>query len=185
MAELFKFRCYQCQKLIGAPPSRFGSVVKCPKCAVELIVPSPDAIASADPESEIDPDLFRPEDLGLNLEPEPLRRPAAFASSQPTPVGPDPIAFLSRLDQDADSTDAEPSADDPPPEDGPDLIEPAVEPLVPQKRGRTATGGGGTSGRARDVILPRTAAVAWALFALFALALAFLAGLLLGQRLGK
>ena len=32
MAELFKFRCFQCQKLIGAPPSKFGKVVKCPRC---------------------------------------------------------------------------------------------------------------------------------------------------------
>ncbi len=97
MAELFKFRCYQCQKLIGAPRSRFGSVVKCPKCGVELIVPSPDDESL--PEPETDPDAFSPEDLGIRLEPEPLSKPVASTSPALAPVGPDPIAFLNRLDE--------------------------------------------------------------------------------------
>jgi hypothetical protein len=184
MAELFKFRCYQCQKLIGAPPSRFGSVVKCPKCGVELIVPSPD---EPSPEEEPDPDAFRPEDLGLRLDPEPISKPSVKILAAPEPIGPDPVAFLQTLDEVPAGPDPGASADEsePGPEVAPDLVEPGVEPLVPRKRGRSALMAVGPSPRARDVVLPRTAAVAWALFALLALAFAFTTGLLVGQRLGR
>jgi hypothetical protein len=186
MVELFKFRCYQCQKLIGAPPSRFGTIVKCPKCSVELVVPSPEN-STADPEvePEVDPDAFRPEDLGITLEPEPLRKPATAASAAPSPVGPDPIAFLIQFEEPGETAGAEPPPEPGAPEDSPDLPEPAVEPLVTRPRGRAAIATAGPLFRARDVVLPRTAAVAWALVALFGLAFAFLSGLLLGQRLGK
>ncbi len=191
MAELFKFRCYQCQKLIGAPPSRFGKVVKCPKCGVDLIVPSPDDEPT--PEPEPDPDAFRPEDLGLHLEPEPISRPIVNAPPPPAPVGPDPVAFLNRLEVVGESPDPEAPVEhpegsegqEPAPDESSVLPDPGVEPLVPRKRGRTASQVAGPTPRARDVVLPRTAAVAWALFALLGLAFAFLAGLLLGQRLGK
>jgi phage FluMu protein Com len=97
MAELFKFRCYQCQKLIGAPASKFGKVVNCPRCRVELIVPSPDD--QEPPPEPPDPDAFRPEDLGISLEPEPLVKPKIAQTSQTPqePVGPDPIAFLQQV----------------------------------------------------------------------------------------
>ena len=35
------FRCYQCGKLLGASPAKAGSVVACPKCKAELLVPAP------------------------------------------------------------------------------------------------------------------------------------------------
>jgi phage FluMu protein Com len=187
MAELFKFRCYQCQKLIGAPPSRFGSVVKCPRCAVELIVPSPDD--ESPPDDEPDSDAFRPESLGIQIEPEPISRPTVKPPAAPEPVGPDPVAFLEKLDEapegqvPGESTEARDESDAGPVET-PDLPETGDEPLVPRKRGRAALAAGPTP-RARDVVLPRTAAVAWALFALLALAFAFTTGLFVGQRLGK
>jgi hypothetical protein len=196
MAELFKFRCYQCQKLIGAPQSRFGSVVKCPKCGVELIVPSPND--EPKPEPEPDPDAVRLEDLGLRLDPEPISKPISkptVASISPlAPIGPDPVAFLNRLDEVGESPPASEAADGQAeelgePEQGADvpldLPEPEVEPLISRKRARTASQIAGPAPRSRDVVLPRTAAVAWALFGLLGLAFAFLAGLLLGQRLGK
>jgi hypothetical protein len=195
MAELFKFRCYQCQKLIGAPSSRFGSIVKCPKCGVELIVPSP--IDEPKPEPEPDPDAFRLEDLGLRLDPEPISKPISkptVATISPlAPAGPDPVAFLNRLDEigespapeAADGQSEEPGGPEPGTDVSPDLPEPEVEPLVSRKRARTASQTAGPAPRSRDVVLPRTAAVAWALFGLLGLAFAFLAGVLLGQRLGK
>jgi len=184
MADLFKFRCYQCQKLIGAPPSKYGKLVKCPKCGVDLVVPVPDGETSAEPED--DPDLFRPEDLGLRIEAEPILKPpvAPSASNPLPPVGPDPVAFLNQLEAEEEAPEPE-SIETPPEEPLTELPEPTVEPLVARPRTRRAVEVGGPSSRARDVVLPRTAAVAWALFGLLGLAFAFLAGLLLGQRLGK
>ena len=34
-----KFRCYQCNQLLGVAHSKAGKVVACPKCATELVVP--------------------------------------------------------------------------------------------------------------------------------------------------
>lgn len=180
MAELFKFRCYQCEKLIGAPPSRFGSNVKCPRCGVDLVVPSPGD--EEEPANSPDPDVFRPEDLGLNLDPEPLTRPPQ-PSRAPEPVGPDPIAFLSRVAEAEPEVEGEESG--PPPEEELDLPEPCVEPLVPRRKPGRAAASPVASPRARDVVLPRTAVVAWALFAILALGLAFVAGLFTGQRMGR
>src|SRR4051812_43340906 len=42
-----KFRCYQCNQLLGVSRSKVGSVVACPKCATELIVPEPDEATTA------------------------------------------------------------------------------------------------------------------------------------------
>src|SRR4051812_14471549 len=37
-----KFRCYQCNQLLGVSRSKVGLTVSCPKCAADLIVPDPD-----------------------------------------------------------------------------------------------------------------------------------------------
>ena len=36
-----KFRCYRCNQLLGVAPSKVGSVVACPKCSADLVVPDP------------------------------------------------------------------------------------------------------------------------------------------------
>ncbi len=36
-----KFRCFRCSQLLGVSPTKVGSVVSCPKCAAELVVPEP------------------------------------------------------------------------------------------------------------------------------------------------
>lgn len=37
--EPIKFRCYQCNKLLGVPARKVGSIVACPRCQAELQVP--------------------------------------------------------------------------------------------------------------------------------------------------
>jgi hypothetical protein len=187
MAELFKFRCYQCQKLIGAPASKFGKVVNCPRCEVELIVPSPEG---SEPEPEAaDPDAFRPEDFGIKIETERLAPPKpAPVASVLEPVGPDPIAFLhqvSELPPDEIATDPGPSTPEPDPETSDILPEPEVEPLVTRGRARVGSVRSEPVARARDVVLPRTAAVAWSLFGILGLAFAFCSGLFVGHFLWK
>lgn len=36
-----KFRCYRCNQLLGVSRAKVGSVVACPKCATDLLVPDP------------------------------------------------------------------------------------------------------------------------------------------------
>jgi hypothetical protein len=38
-AERLKFRCYQCNQLLAAAPAKVGSIVSCPKCKADLLVP--------------------------------------------------------------------------------------------------------------------------------------------------
>ncbi len=40
--ERLKFRCYRCNQLLGATPNKAGSVVTCPKCSAELLIPMPE-----------------------------------------------------------------------------------------------------------------------------------------------
>jgi DNA-directed RNA polymerase subunit RPC12/RpoP len=51
--ERLKFRCYRCNQLLGATPNKAGSVVTCPKCSAELLIPVPDL--RADEGSEVQP----------------------------------------------------------------------------------------------------------------------------------
>jgi hypothetical protein len=49
-----KFRCYQCNQLLGVSRSKVGSIVSCPKCATDLIVPEPgETIPSGAPSSPL------------------------------------------------------------------------------------------------------------------------------------
>jgi hypothetical protein len=49
--ERLKFRCYQCNQLLASAPGKAGSVVSCPRCKADLVVPAPDSPAPADPKS--------------------------------------------------------------------------------------------------------------------------------------
>jgi len=176
MAELFKFRCYQCEKLLGVPDSKLGARIKCPRCGAELIVPSPDDDETPPPGAP-EGDGIRLEDLGLRLEPGPVA-PAAV-----DPLVPDPIAFLQR----AAEPDPEPAEFDPDPGPTglPEPPDPLEAPLVPGRKRRGRSSLVEETARRRDVVLPRTAAVAWSLFGLLALGFAFTAGLMIGHFLWK
>jgi hypothetical protein len=49
--ERLKFRCYQCNQLLASAPSKAGSIVSCPRCKADLVVPAAESPAGADPES--------------------------------------------------------------------------------------------------------------------------------------
>jgi len=40
--DRLKFRCYRCNQLLGATPNKAGSIVTCPKCSAELLIPIPE-----------------------------------------------------------------------------------------------------------------------------------------------
>jgi phage FluMu protein Com len=41
-AERLKVRCYRCNQLLAVAPSKAGSVVACPRCKAELLIPRPE-----------------------------------------------------------------------------------------------------------------------------------------------
>jgi hypothetical protein len=47
-----RFRCAYCNQLMGISTRKAGTVVKCPKCAGEIIVPSPDVPQATDEPAE-------------------------------------------------------------------------------------------------------------------------------------
>jgi len=54
-----KFRCYQCNQLLGVPPKRAGSVIACPRCGTELLVPRPETEREPEPEPTLAEQLAR------------------------------------------------------------------------------------------------------------------------------
>ncbi|MDR3619264.1 MAG: hypothetical protein P4L85_07935 [Paludisphaera borealis] len=58
--EPIKFRCYQCNKLLGVPARKVGSIVACPRCQAELQVPrlesaTESTASNASPEVAVEP----------------------------------------------------------------------------------------------------------------------------------
>src|SRR3954454_10689258 len=111
-----KFRCFQCNQLLGVSRSKAGSIVACPKCATELIVPAPDdGPAAADSASAPGPETtpaflaaiaeglpvelseIRLEDIRINpdypLTPTPHPAPASAPAPAVAP-DPDPIPYV-------------------------------------------------------------------------------------------
>ncbi len=47
-AERLKIRCYRCNQLLAVAPNKAGTVVACPKCKADLLIPRPDPQPPAD-----------------------------------------------------------------------------------------------------------------------------------------
>jgi hypothetical protein len=71
--ERLKFRCYRCNQLLGATPNKAGSVVSCPKCNAELLIPVPEL--PGDPGSEPDARVPAPAPAKSQAKPRPVERP--------------------------------------------------------------------------------------------------------------
>jgi hypothetical protein len=98
-----KFRCYQCNQLLGVSRSRAGKAVNCPKCGTGLVVPdvgeSPPAAAGS-ASGEPTPAFLADVDAGVPIEladirPEDIRvqseddwRPPPIATDAPRPASP-------------------------------------------------------------------------------------------------
>ena len=204
-----RFRCFRCNQLLAVKASRGGSTVACPKCGIELIVPEPESEVTTPPGSNADtgpepaadplqslfssiassapaaqasrPDEDEPDFLGLSpadirVEPD--------VGLRPEPPGPPRVA-RARVKPAAPPAPSTPEPAPPieipvfePTEESPVEAELAIrvpeEPVLPKR----------SPERARDdVVMPRAAVTAWSLFAILALALAFVAGLMVGHHL--
>jgi hypothetical protein len=50
-SERLKFRCYRCNQLLAVAPSKAGTVVSCPKCQADLLIPGGENRAKAEVEA--------------------------------------------------------------------------------------------------------------------------------------
>ncbi len=91
-----RFRCYYCDQLMGIARRKAGTVVICPKCKGQVIVPNPEPGA---PEEEAEkpvpqpgpapgPALFEQSDLERILQQEPARPSPAQEPYPPAPAPP-------------------------------------------------------------------------------------------------
>lgn len=190
MAELFRFRCFNCQKLMGAPASKFGKKAHCPRCGVELIVPIPEDAEGRDvPEDEYEeenPDAVDLGALGMDLAAPPPRKTAATSLRDPGFVEPptNPIAFLETAPATPEEADVDEEGDSPAPDESVVPID-LKTPAAPLTERRTRVIAEDNQNRRRDVILPRTAAIAWAMSSLLGIGFAFVAGMLIGHYLWR
>jgi DNA-directed RNA polymerase subunit RPC12/RpoP len=84
-----RFRCAYCNQLLGIARRKAGTVVRCPTCAGQVIVPPPDADLTEKPVEASDPFVFESSDFDDLLKPEEGRAgpPGKKApSSTETPV---------------------------------------------------------------------------------------------------
>lgn len=85
-----RFRCVYCEQLLGIARRKAGTVVKCPNCAGQLIVPAPDAATINSTEEDDDATAAAPdkEDLSARTAQAPAKvTAAAGAKSDATEAG--------------------------------------------------------------------------------------------------
>jgi len=109
--ERLKFRCYRCNQLLGATPNKAGSVVSCPKCSAELLIPVPElhgpsgsepnarvpAPAPAQPQAKVRPIERPPSEPELTAVPERATSATAVKNvprSTKAPAYPDDLAAV-------------------------------------------------------------------------------------------
>jgi phage FluMu protein Com len=81
-----KFRCAYCNQLLGIARRKAGTVVRCPTCAGQVVVPSSDDAGTEKPDGPAPPPLFERSDFQKLFEPAPEEDPAIEASPSPPPV---------------------------------------------------------------------------------------------------
>jgi hypothetical protein len=222
-AEHIKVRCYRCSQLLAVAASKAGTVVACPKCRAELLIPgleseprSPQSgSAGAEPRSSagsasptfaeglaslIPPEVaeLRPEDLRVEAEffESLTRAPAAPPSrepfpllppSEPEPPRPAPVPSSGEPSSASEVLPA-PVMFNPMPVETPPpipLVKPALDIPPIEVEPPTILPPGTEIRRVREVVLPASVVLAWSVFVLAAIAMSFVAGLLIGHFLWK
>jgi hypothetical protein len=174
-----RFRCAYCNQLLGIARRKAGTVVRCPTCAGQVVVPAADAAAEAEPDEPRpsgDQPVFERSDFD-DLFNNP--KPATEAAAPPTAGAPAPR----KQGSGGGAGTAAPPAQAPAPDEAwgthadPDV---EVEPLgLPAPRG-------GPSGfqppyRPQGIVLSPTKATILTVVVVVGLAVAFAAGLLVGR----
>jgi hypothetical protein len=165
-----RFRCAYCNQLLGIARRKAGTVVRCPTCAGQVVVPATDSGEDPKPEgnqplferSDFD-DLFaNPQPARVDDEPRTAGSPSAKASSGAgTAAPPRPAA----AHDEAWGTHADPDV--------------AVEPIGVPSRGGAASGF--QPPRPAGIVLSPARATVLTVLVVVGLAVAFAAGLLVGR----
>jgi hypothetical protein len=110
--ERLKFRCYRCNQLLAVAPNKAGTVVACPKCQADLLIPGGEPRAKGDGENrakgEIEARTMAGTEVGTKAQTEPKARDeteqkaraeaAAILGSSEVPPKPAPVpSFLGEL----------------------------------------------------------------------------------------
>ncbi|MFI5457022.1 MAG: hypothetical protein ACHRXM_16375 [Isosphaerales bacterium] len=95
--ERLKFRCYRCNQLLAVAPSKAGTVVSCPKCQADLLIPGGEPRAKGDGENrakgEVESRTRVETEAPARREGEPRARAeaAAILGLSPAPPKPAPV----------------------------------------------------------------------------------------------
>ena len=198
-----KFRCYRCNKLLGAPRSKAGAVVSCPQCSAELVVPAlgDEGPAASDPGSTpanapgaIDSGLpleflqIRPEDIRVEpalrayIPPTPEPLPDREPGPEPEPAPEPPPASPAPPPPPPLPAPPEPAAESNGPLEEDDAAVPPIRFDAPPKRSAPRPA---VPARRSDLVIPRSVVASWSLLVLAAVGFAFVAGLLAGHYVWK
>lgn len=85
-----RFRCAYCNQLMGIATRKAGSVIRCPKCAGEIIVPTPDEMPDTPSRGMDNPVNLTFEDQALDR----LLQPSAAPEPPPTEQAGKPGDYL-------------------------------------------------------------------------------------------
>ena len=85
--ERLKIRCYQCNQLLAVSPNKAGTVVACPKCKADLLIPRQETPSRGDGDAD---------DLGLETSPSSPVQVSSSASGSLSSFG-EPSPFLSEI----------------------------------------------------------------------------------------
>ena len=205
--DVLKFRCYACNKLLGASASRAGKTIACPSCKAELVVPDPAAESRSDPEIEAAARAIGPivDDTSR------LRSPAASASTATKAPALEPAFSWEDVDtalfEDVRTGEPPPVAVSAAPPAAPEITPPgepvaplislstlapapapplpidATRPLVAESS--VATAPKGRRRRSGEVVISQSLIVSWLVFVSMAMGIAFVIGVFVGHYLWK
>jgi hypothetical protein len=169
-----RFRCAYCNQLMGISRRKAGTVVRCPSCSGQVVVPNPASEPTEKPQAPAQPELFERSNFdelfddaaGGKRAP---ARPAAAAAPRPTPDQPQAIGPPAARRQEPV---VQPVEEAPRPPELAFDVEPVPLPPVPTDAGT----------RPGIVLSPRVATLA-IVGVILALALAFALGLFVGMML--
>src|SRR5581483_5150986 len=91
-----RFRCAYCNQLLGIARRKAGTVVRCPTCSGQVIVPQPEDAEFADPEPPQKPHLFERADFDEVFNPNAPKAPAPAPKTAALSGGPPPARSAPR-----------------------------------------------------------------------------------------
>jgi phage FluMu protein Com len=96
--ERLKFRCYRCNQLLAVAPSKAGTIVACPKCQADLLIPAAEVATKESGENQGKGEVERPRKAESKAESRVRAEAAAILGASPGVPTPAPVpTFLGEL----------------------------------------------------------------------------------------